>query len=91
VVKQIFQTLRELARNGMTIFLVEQNAHHALKLSDRGMSWFQMVSGAECWEIRRSRACRHWLRRPVVNVMRGRVLQDDRCRRAMRSISGGVR
>lgn len=35
VVKQIFQTLRELARNGMTIFLVEQNAHHALKLSDR--------------------------------------------------------
>jgi hypothetical protein len=26
VVKQIFQTLRELAR-GMTIFLVEQNAH----------------------------------------------------------------
>ena len=30
------QTLRELARNGMTIFLVEQNAHHALKLSDRG-------------------------------------------------------
>jgi branched-chain amino acid transport system ATP-binding protein len=35
-VKQIFQTLRELARNGMTIFLVEQNAHHALKLSDRG-------------------------------------------------------
>lgn len=36
VVKQIFQTLRELACNGMTIFLVEQNANHALKLSDRG-------------------------------------------------------
>ena len=34
VVKQIFQTLRELARSGMTIFLVEQNANHALKLSD---------------------------------------------------------
>ncbi|MCX2944640.1 ABC transporter ATP-binding protein [Rahnella perminowiae] len=36
VVKQIFQTLRELAKSGMTIFLVEQNAHHALRLSDRG-------------------------------------------------------
>ncbi|MDU1027743.1 MAG: ABC transporter ATP-binding protein [Leclercia adecarboxylata] len=42
VVKQIFQTLRELARNGMTIFLVEQNAHHALKLSDRG---YVLVNG----------------------------------------------
>lgn len=42
VVKQIFQTLRELARNGMTIFLVEQNAHHAMKLSDRG---YVMVNG----------------------------------------------
>jgi branched-chain amino acid transport system ATP-binding protein len=42
VVKQIFQTLRELARNGMTIFLVEQNAHHALTLSDRG---YVMVNG----------------------------------------------
>ena len=42
VVKQIFQTLRELARSGMTIFLVEQNAHHALKLSDRG---YVMVNG----------------------------------------------
>ena len=36
IVKQIFQTLRELAKSGMTIFLVEQNAHHALRLSDRG-------------------------------------------------------
>ena len=42
VVKQIFQTLRELARNGMTIILVEQNAHHARKLSDRG---YVMVNG----------------------------------------------
>ena len=42
VVKQIFQTLRELARNGMTIFPVEQNAHHALKLSDRA---YVMVNG----------------------------------------------
>ncbi|MBF0674625.1 MULTISPECIES: ABC transporter ATP-binding protein [unclassified Pseudomonas] len=36
VVKQIFQILRDLAEGGMTIFLVEQNANHALKLSDRG-------------------------------------------------------
>jgi len=42
IVKQIFQTLRELARNGMTIFLVEQNAYHALKLSDRA---YVMVNG----------------------------------------------
>ncbi len=42
VVKQIFQTLRELAKTGMTIFLVEQNANHALRLSDRA---YVMVNG----------------------------------------------
>lgn len=42
VVKQIFSTLRELAQSGMTIFLVEQNANHALKLSDRA---YVMVNG----------------------------------------------
>ncbi|MWV13555.1 ATP-binding cassette domain-containing protein [Pseudomonas sp. R-28-1W-6] len=42
VVKQIFQTLRELAATGMTIFLVEQNANHALRLSDRA---YVMVTG----------------------------------------------
>ena len=42
VVKQIFSTLRELAKTGMTIFLVEQNANHALKLSDRA---YVMVNG----------------------------------------------
>lgn len=42
VVKQIFQTLRDLAAEGMTIFLVEQNAKHALKLSDRA---YVMVTG----------------------------------------------
>ncbi|MEX5411233.1 ATP-binding cassette domain-containing protein [Atlantibacter hermannii] len=36
VVKQIFQILRELTLQGVTLFLVEQNANHALKLSDRG-------------------------------------------------------
>ncbi|WP_339415685.1 MULTISPECIES: ABC transporter ATP-binding protein [unclassified Pseudomonas] len=42
VVKQIFSTLRELAATGMTIFLVEQNANHALRLSDRA---YVMVNG----------------------------------------------
>ncbi|VTO09268.1 branched chain amino acid ABC transporter ATPase [Klebsiella pneumoniae] len=35
VVKQIFQILRELTAQGMTLFLVEQNDRHALNLSDR--------------------------------------------------------
>jgi branched-chain amino acid transport system ATP-binding protein len=42
IVKQIFEVLRELNRQGMTIFLVEQNAFHALKLAHRA---YVMVSG----------------------------------------------
>lgn len=42
VVRRIFGVLRELTRSGMTLFLVEQNANHALKLSDRG---YVMVNG----------------------------------------------
>lgn len=42
VVKQIFATLKVLAKDGMTIFLVEQNANHALRLSDRA---YVMVNG----------------------------------------------
>ncbi|MBP2167396.1 branched-chain amino acid transport system ATP-binding protein [Erwinia toletana] len=42
VVKQIFQILRELTQQGMTLFLVEQNANHALKLSNRA---YVMVNG----------------------------------------------
>ncbi len=43
VVKQIFAVLRELnRRDGMTIFLVEQNAFHALRLAHRG---YVMVNG----------------------------------------------
>jgi len=42
VVKQIFQVLRELTQGGMTLLLVEQNANHALKLSDRA---YVMVNG----------------------------------------------
>ncbi|MFC0218289.1 branched-chain amino acid transport system ATP-binding protein [Pseudochelatococcus lubricantis] len=44
VVKQIFDVIRELNRkDGMTVFLVEQNAYHALKLAHRA---YVMVTGA---------------------------------------------
>jgi branched-chain amino acid transport system ATP-binding protein len=36
IVTQIFRTLRELRDEGNTIFLIEQNAHRALQLADRG-------------------------------------------------------
>ncbi|MGL5266289.1 MAG: branched-chain amino acid ABC transporter ATP-binding protein, partial [Plesiomonas shigelloides] len=35
-IQQIFSIIEQLRREGMTIFLVEQNANQALKLSDRG-------------------------------------------------------
>jgi branched-chain amino acid transport system ATP-binding protein len=43
VAKQIFDAIRELnQREGLTVFLVEQNAYHALKLAHRG---YVMVNG----------------------------------------------
>ncbi len=42
VVKQIFAAIRELNKAGMTIFFVEQNAYHALRLAHRG---YVMVNG----------------------------------------------
>jgi branched-chain amino acid transport system ATP-binding protein len=43
IVKQIFETIRTIARDeGVTIFLVEQNAFHALRLADRG---YVLVNG----------------------------------------------
>jgi branched-chain amino acid transport system ATP-binding protein len=42
IVKQIFEVIRELNSQGMTVFLVEQNAFHALKLAHRA---YVMVSG----------------------------------------------
>jgi len=43
VVRQIFNVIRDLnRRDGMTVFLVEQNAYHALKLAHRG---YVMVNG----------------------------------------------
>lgn len=59
VVKQIYQILRELTQGGMTLFLVEQNANHALKLSDRA---YVMVNG----EIRLSGTGKELLVNPEV-------------------------
>ncbi|WP_119268499.1 ABC transporter ATP-binding protein [Taklimakanibacter deserti] len=43
IVKQIFEVIRELnAKEGLTVFLVEQNAFHALKLAHRA---YVMVNG----------------------------------------------
>ncbi len=43
LVKQIFDVIRELnERQGLTVFLVEQNAFHALKLAHRG---YVLVNG----------------------------------------------
>ncbi len=42
IVKRVFEVLGEIAAMGKTIFLVEQNANHALKLSQRA---YVMVNG----------------------------------------------
>ena len=43
IVKQIFDAIRELNETeGLTVFIVEQNAYHALKLAHRG---YVMVNG----------------------------------------------
>lgn len=36
IIQQIFEIIEQLRRDGVTIFLVEQNANQALKLADRG-------------------------------------------------------
>jgi branched-chain amino acid transport system ATP-binding protein len=42
IVKQIFEAIKDLNARGLTVFLVEQNAYHALKLAHRG---YVMVNG----------------------------------------------
>ncbi|MGH6719036.1 MAG: ABC transporter ATP-binding protein [Alphaproteobacteria bacterium] len=43
IVKQIFEVIRDINREqGVTVFLVEQNAYHALRLAHRG---YVMVNG----------------------------------------------
>jgi branched-chain amino acid transport system ATP-binding protein len=44
ICRQIFEVVRRLNKEeGLSVFLVEQDAHHALKLADRG---YVMVNGA---------------------------------------------
>jgi branched-chain amino acid transport system ATP-binding protein len=43
IVRQIFSVIKQLnERHGLTVFLVEQNAYHALRLAHRG---YVMVNG----------------------------------------------
>ena len=43
IVRQIFEVIKDINRSqGMTVFLVEQNAYHALNLAHRG---YVMVNG----------------------------------------------
>ncbi len=61
IVKQIFDVIRMLNREGMTVFLVEQNAFHALRLADRG---YVMVNG----QITMSGTGRELLARPEIRA-----------------------
>ncbi len=62
LVQQIFAAIRALnERDRLTVFLVEQNAYHALKLAHRG---YVMVNG----EITLQGAGRELLRRPEVRA-----------------------
>ncbi len=62
IVKQIFEAIKELNRTeGLTVFLVEQNAFHALKLAHRG---YVMVNG----KITMSGTGKELLSRPEVRA-----------------------
>ena len=62
IAKQIFDAIRDLnKREGLTVFLVEQNAFHALKLAHRG---YVMVNG----KITLSGTGRELLARPEVKA-----------------------
>ncbi len=62
IVKQIFSVIRELnEKDGMTIFLVEQNAFHALRLAHRG---YVLVNG----QVTMSGTGRELLARPEIRA-----------------------
>jgi branched-chain amino acid transport system ATP-binding protein len=62
IVKQIFEVIRDLnTRQGMTIFLVEQNAFHSLRLAHRG---YVMVNG----QITMTGTGRELLARPEIRA-----------------------
>ena len=56
LVKEMFQIIRNLKEQGITIFLIEQNVHHALEIADRA---YVLENGhiclqGECAELLRS-------------------------------------
>ena len=60
IVRQIFDAIKALnAQDGLTVFLVEQNAYHALKLAHRG---YVMVNG----QITMTGGGRELLQRPEI-------------------------
>ena len=62
IVKQIFEVIAELNRSqGLTVFLVEQNAYHALRLAHRG---YVMVNG----QITLSGSGQELLHRPEIRA-----------------------
>ncbi len=62
IVKQIFSAIQELnEKDGMTVFLVEQNAFHALRLAHRG---YVMVNG----QITMTGSGRELLARPEIRA-----------------------
>ncbi len=62
IARQIFEIVRTLnSRDGLSVFLVEQNAYHALKLAHRG---YVMVNG----EIALAGSGRELLERPEVRA-----------------------
>jgi len=50
MVDKIFEVVRDVAAQGVSVLLVEQNAHRALEMAQRA---YVMDSGVICWEIRR--------------------------------------
>jgi len=62
VIRQIFSAIQQLnVKQGLTVFLVEQNAHHALRLAHRG---YVMVNG----KITMSGTGTELLARPEIRV-----------------------
>jgi branched-chain amino acid transport system ATP-binding protein len=52
LVREIFRTIREINASGMTVLLVEQNAHMALSIAGRG---YVLETGRVCLEDRAER------------------------------------
>jgi branched-chain amino acid transport system ATP-binding protein len=77
LVKQIFSAIRELnAHDKLTVFLVEQNAFHALKLAHRG---YVMING----QITLTGAGRELLKRPEIRAayLEGNRIEQEQSRK----------